>query len=73
LEKGVLALNNKKKIPLSNPNKVKLFFGIPLSSTLTPFLLALYAARRVVTANLTCPAFDDKSCPRFDVIADHGT
>jgi flagellar biosynthesis protein FliR len=42
-----LALNNEKKIPLSNPNKVKLFFGISLSSTLTPFLMALYTARRV--------------------------
>jgi YD repeat-containing protein len=26
-----------------------------------------------VTANLTCPAFDDKYCPRFDGIAGHGT
>ena len=35
---------NEKKITLSNP---KLLIGIPVSSTLTPFLMALYIMKRV--------------------------
>jgi hypothetical protein len=34
---------NEKKITLSKP---KLLIGIPLSSTLTPFLLALYLVKK---------------------------
>jgi hypothetical protein len=38
---------NERKITLSNPNHAKLLFGIPLSSTLTPFLIAFTIIKRV--------------------------
>jgi hypothetical protein len=40
-------LINEKKITFSNHKKVKLLFGIPFSSTLTPFLLGLSAVKRL--------------------------